>query len=53
MNAQLGTDLAHGPVQGVQVGRTLNVHGCHGNDSQPVHLARSSFAPKIGDAGEQ
>jgi hypothetical protein len=27
MNAQLGTDLAQGPTPGVQVGRTLNVHG--------------------------
>jgi hypothetical protein len=26
-NAQLGTDLAQGPAQGVQVGRTVNVHG--------------------------
>jgi hypothetical protein len=27
MNAQLGTDLAQGPTLGVQVSRTLNVHG--------------------------
>jgi hypothetical protein len=27
MDAQLGTDLAQSPTLGVQVGRTLNVHG--------------------------
>jgi hypothetical protein len=26
-DAQLGTDLAQGPILGVQVGCTLNVHG--------------------------
>jgi hypothetical protein len=38
MNAQLGADLAQGPALGVQVGRTLNVHGGHGNHSQPIGL---------------
>jgi hypothetical protein len=27
MNAQLGTDLAQRPALGVQIRRTLNVHG--------------------------
>jgi hypothetical protein len=42
MNAQLGTDLAKGPILAVQVGCTLNVHGRHRNDG-PWHRL-TSFA---------
>jgi hypothetical protein len=45
MNAQFGTDLAQRPALGVEIGRTLNVHGGHGNGSSPaMHSELDAFA---------
>jgi hypothetical protein len=43
MNAQLGTDLAEGPTLGVQVGRTLNVHGATATNLSRIGFARNSL----------
>jgi|SoiMethySBSTD1v2_1073268.scaffolds.fasta_scaffold148848_5 hypothetical protein len=53
MNAQFGTDVAHGQSPGVQVGSTLNVHGvtvtaqCQGRGWRPWLSAESDRPRRI------
>jgi hypothetical protein len=47
VNAQFGTDLTQGPALAVQVGRTLNVHGRHRNESQPDPLSTNRMLCQI------
>ena len=47
-NAQLGTDLAHGPALGVQVGCTLNVQGDTVMSLSGIgRLTESGFRPSL------
>jgi hypothetical protein len=42
-DAQLGTDLAHAPTLGVQVGRTLNIHGATVASLGLLHLVAAEI----------
>jgi hypothetical protein len=46
-NAQLGTDLAQGPTLGVQICRTLNIHGATVTNLSLIVFPRNSLPGQV------